>query len=401
MTYPVWFHHLYMAGLKLAARYLPITKPTMFIGHGAVSQLCHSVGLMGCRRVLVVTDSGMVELGFAAQLQTKLESYGVDSTLFADVVPDPTYTEAQRGHMRYQQQQCDAVVALGGGSPMDCAKVIAALATNKRSVKQLSGLLKVRQPPAPLFVIPTTAGTGSEVTVAAVVSNPLSHQKTPLMDPKLMPLVAALDPDLMMGLPAHITAQTGIDALTHAIEAYLSRNATPETDRHALAAFRLITDNLESAVKVGSNRAVRLNMSLAAYYAGLAFTKASLGYVHAIAHTLGSQYQIPHGLANALALPHVMQFSKSHAAAKMKALAVAGGVASEQSTPESAAQALIDYIHQLCAAIGLPHYLEEIQEEDIAAMVAQALKEAYWNYPVPKLMSPKDCQSIFRLLMRQ
>ncbi|MDG2671019.1 iron-containing alcohol dehydrogenase, partial [Vibrio parahaemolyticus] len=203
--------------------------------------------------------------------------------------------------------QSEAILALGGGSAIDCAKVIAARVSNKRSIKKLSGLFKVWRTPAPLFVIPTTSGTGSEVTIAAVVSDPNTHLKTPLMDPKLVPIMAALDPDLLIGLPAKITADTGIDALTHAVEAYISRNATPETQAYSVAAIKLIFRYLPKAVAQGGDIEARYKMAMASYYAGLAFTKASLGYVHAFAHNLGARYGLPHGMANGLALLPVLK----------------------------------------------------------------------------------------------
>ena len=389
-----WLHRLYMFGLKIAAKVLPITKPTLFIGRDALKQLCHSVSIMGVNKVLIVTDAGIVKLGFAKKLAFEFERVGVQCAIYSDVLPDPTYDQVDAGLVIYREQQCQGVVAIGGGSPIDCAKVIAACATNNKPVRRLVGLLKVWKSPAPLFVIPTTAGTGSEVTVAAVVSDPVSHQKTPVMDPKLVPIAAALDPSLMLALPASITAQTGMDALTHAIEAYISSNATAETDRYALAAINLIDENLEKAVRFGQNATARQNMALASYYAGLAFTKASLGYVHAIAHTLGAKYGTPHGLANAVVLPHVLEFSKCKAESRLAALASTLNLTNAYVPDRDKAQALIDYVRALQTKLDLPTHFDNIRQEHVSELAKQSLHEARWNYPVPRYMQLEECEQL-------
>lgn len=389
-----WLHRVYMWCLKVAAKVLPISKPTLFLGKDALKQLCHSVSIMDINKVLLVTDSGLVKLGFAKKLTFEFERVGVHCEIYEGVEPDPTYRHVEEGLSLYRRHRCQAVVALGGGSSIDCAKVIAARATNDKPIQRLVGLLKVWKAPAPIFVIPTTAGTGSEVTVAAVVSDPITHQKTPIMDPKLVPIAAALDPNLMLALPAHITAQTGMDALTHAIEAYLSDNATQETDRYALAAFSLIDDNLEKAVKFGQNALARQNMALASYYAGLAFTKASLGYVHAIAHTLGAKYGTPHGLANAVVLPHVLEFSKSEAQERMAKLADTLELTNSHVSDSIKAQAFIDYIKQLQKSLDLPSHFDHILQEHITELAKQSLHEARWNYPVPKYMQQEECEQL-------
>ena len=389
-----WLHRLYMLGLKIAAKVLPISKPTLFIGKDALKQLCHSVSIMGIDKVLIVTDQGIVKLGFAKKLAFEFERVGVHSAIYSDVLPDPTYDQVEAGLAIYHEQQCQGVVAIGGGSPIDCAKVIAACATNNKPVRRLVGLLKVWKSPAPTFVIPTTSGTGSEVTVAAVVSDPKTHQKTPVMDPKLVPIAAALDPSLMLALPAPITAQTGMDALTHAIEAYISCNATAETDRYALAAITLIDENLEKAVKFGQNATARQNMALASYYAGLAFTKASLGYVHAIAHTLGAKYGTPHGLANAVVLPHVLEFSKCAAEANMAKLSTALNLTNQYTPNREKAQALIEYVKTLQKTLDLPSHFDHIRHEHVNELARQSLHEARWNYPVPRYMEQEQCEKL-------
>ncbi len=241
----------YTKGLKIAAHVLPLPRPTLFSGSGAVSELLEAISDLGFRRLLLVTDEGLVRIDMVGKVLEQTQGLGLQVGVFSEVKPDPTYDQVEDGLRAYNASQSEAILALGGGSAIDCAKVIAARVSNKRSIKKLSGLFKVWRTPAPLFVIPTTSGTGSEVTIAAVVSDPNTHLKTPLMDPKLVPIMAALDPDLLIGLPAKITADTGIDALTHAVEAYISRNATPETQAYSVAAIKLIFRYLPKASRNG------------------------------------------------------------------------------------------------------------------------------------------------------
>ncbi|MGC9403488.1 iron-containing alcohol dehydrogenase [Vibrio genomosp. F10] len=387
-------HKMYMRVLKVAAKFLPISKPTLFFGKDSLSQLCHSVSIMGVNRVLVVSDEGIEKLGFIKRLVFEFERVGVHCEVFNGVIPDPTYDQVEAGLALYHKHKCHGVVAIGGGSSIDCAKVIAACVTNKKPIEKLVGILRVWKAPAPLFVLPTTAGTGSEVTVAAVVSDPKTHLKTPLMDPKLVPIAAALDPSLMLALPAHITAQTGMDALTHAVEAYISGNATAETDRYAIAAVKLIDENLVKAVKFGQNSTARQRMALASYYGGLAFTKASLGYTHAIAHSIGAKYGTPHGLANAIILPYVLEHSKFEAKGRLANLADTLDIVDRRASDTVKAQAFIDYIKALCLKLDLPGHFDVIIDEHVSELAQQSLREAHWNYPVPRYMQQEECEQL-------
>ncbi len=392
-------HKAYIKALKLAAVIIPIPKPTLFLGKESHKQLCQSISLLGIKRVLIITDVGICNSGLVEKLESELVRAGVESAVFNKVTPDPTYDQVELGLESFKRERCEGILALGGGSPIDCAKVVAARVTNKKSVKRLTGLLKVWRTPSPLFVIPTTSGTGSEVTVAAVVSDPETHEKTPLLDPRLVPMLIALDPVFSMGLPPRITAQTGMDALTHAVEAFISVNATEETDRYAKAAITLIHENLLKAYIYGQNSAVRQNMSLASYYAGLAFTKASLGYVHAISHTLGAKYGTPHGLANAMLLPHVLEFSKPNVTPRLAELADLINVSDNKGTPSMKAKAFIEYVRILQSKLHIPERLDTILDEHIPEIAKTALYEAQWNYPVPKQMSQAQCEAlIYKLL---
>ncbi|MGI9916735.1 iron-containing alcohol dehydrogenase [Vibrio owensii] len=382
----------YTNGLKVAAYVLPLPKPTLFSGPGSIHELTEAIADLGFRKLLLVTDEGLVKIGMAEQVAESARTRGLDVALYAEVKPDPTYDQVERGLNVCLESGCDAILALGGGSAMDCAKVIAARVTNKKSIKRLAGLFRVWRTPAPLFVIPTTSGTGSEVTVAAVVSEPDTHHKTPLMDPKLVPLMAALDANLLVGLPAKITADTGIDALTHAIEAYISRNATTETKAYSVAAIKLIFQYLPHAVEEGSDIQARQKMAMASYYAGLAFTKASLGYVHAFAHNLGAKYGLPHGMANGLALLPVLRFSFSEIEPQLTALSEALIDAQSEAMPN--AQAFLDRLEGLYNEIGIEQTSSLLKTSDTDELVTLILKEAHWNYPVPKFMNEEECAQL-------
>lgn len=388
-----------MNALKVAAKVIPMPKPTLFSGPGSSIEMCEAIAQMGTQNVLIVTDEVLNKLGILDNIKQSLEENGIRYVIYDGVLPDPTYDQVEAGLAMYKENGCEAILAVGGGSPIDAAKVIAARVTNNRPIKKLSGFFKVWKAPAPFFAIPTTAGTGSEVTIAAVVSDPVTHQKTPLMDPKLVPMMAALDASLMTGLPAHVTSATGMDALTHAVEAFISKNASADTDSYAIAATRLIMQNLEKVVEKGDDLEGRQNMALASYYAGLAFTKASLGYVHAISHNFGAKYGTPHGLGNAIVLPYVLDYSKEEAKERLAKLAEVSGLAKGGETDLELAQKFIDRIREMNAKFGIPAHLEALKKEDIPAIAKLALKEAHLNYPVPRYMDQSTCEQFISQML--
>ena len=389
-------YRTYTNGLKVAAYVLPFPKPTLFSGPGSLDELTEAIADLNFKKLLLVTDEGLVKIGVARQVLESANAKGLKTVLFSEVKPDPTYDQVESGLTAYFESGCDAILALGGGSSIDCAKVIAARVTNRKSIKRMAGLFRVWRTPAPLFVIPTTSGTGSEVTIAAVVSEPSTHLKTPLIDPKLVPLMAALDANLLIDLPAKITADTGIDALTHAIEAYISRNATKETKAYSLAAIKLIFQYLPLAVKEGSGIEPRQKMAMASYYAGLAFTKASLGYVHAFAHSLGSKYGLPHGMANGLALLPVLRFSLSEITPHLTA--ISENLEGIQGEGRPNAESFLDKLEGLLDAIGVEQTSTLLQSEDTDELVHLILKEAHWNYPVPKFMNEEECARLLGVI---
>lgn len=390
-------HGTYVGLFRRLSKLVPDRVPPTFVGPEATAELCESIARSGARKVLVVTDAMLVGIGLVARVVDALRAAGVEAAVYDGVEPDPTLAHVEAGLARLEAEGCDAVLAVGGGSPMDAAKVIAAAATNGRDPVRLEGMFKVRRPPLPLYAIPTTAGTGSEVTIAAVVSDPTTHTKKFFVDPKLLPAMAALDPTLMTGLPPHVTAATGMDALTHAVEAFVSRTATPQTDAWALAAVRLVFANLPTAHARGGDLQARKAMSLASWYAGLAFGRTSVGYVHAIAHTFGALYGTPHGLANAIALPGVLEFSFEPAQERLARLAEAVGL--DGAGDAEKARAFIAAVRDLKAKVDVPATLDALREEDVPRIARQALAEAHLNYPVPRYMGQAECEDLLRRML--
>jgi alcohol dehydrogenase len=371
----------------------PQPRPVVYVGAGAAQQLCRSIGQLGMKNVLVVTDKPLLELGLVDVALQALAQQGVTTHIYDGVLPDPTVSVVEAGLAVLKQHQCDAVLAFGGGSSLDSAKVIALAAANDMSIAECVGFNKAKKPRLPLFTIPTTAGTGSEVTLAAVLSDDETHAKLPVADFKLIPDAAALDPVIMQGLPPHMTAATGMDALTHAIESYIGTWSTEETSNYGRAATKLILDNLQQAFDNGQDLPAREAMALASYYAGLAFTQAMVGYVHAVSHQLGAHYGVPHGLGNAMVLPHVLELLKGAAAGKLAELAVHAGIGAAGEPESALAQKLIDRVWELNAAIGIPRTTDVIQEQDIESIVVAALKEGN-GYPVPRFIERSECEAL-------
>jgi alcohol dehydrogenase len=388
-----------MKTLKGLVKTLPFPKPTLFTGPGSSLELCEAVSLMGVRKLLIVTDAMLVKIGLLEEMEKRLETLGIRFVVYDGILPDPTIDQIEAGLKILKRERCQAILAVGGGSPIDAAKVIAARATNNKPVSKMEGMFKVFSAPLPLFAVPTTAGTGSEVTIAAVVSDPGRKKKSAIMDPKLVPMMAALDGSLMTGLPPNVTAATGMDALTHAVEAYISANALPETDAYALAATRLIMENLPTAVATGKNVEARQSMAFASYYAALAFTRAGVGYVHAISHNFGAYYHTPHGLGNAIVLPYVLEYSKQNCIKRLARLAEASGLREKGDRPQTLANKFIEHIRTMNAEFGIPSRLEALERSDIPDIARAALKEAHFTYAVPKYMDQRTCERLISKML--
>ncbi len=394
------YYRSFQVIMKYAMFIFDWSEPELLEGPGAVKRLPALIKSKGIRKVLVVTDKGLMGLNLLDGLFGALTEAGVDYAVFDGVQPNPTIDNIEDARAMYLENGCEAVVAFGGGSPMDCAKAAAARVTNpKTSVRKMRGTLRVFHKPALIFAVPTTAGTGSETTVAAVVSDPETHEKNPINDPKLRPKYAVLDPELTVGLPPHITSTTGMDALTHAVEAYIGRSNVRSTEAYAEKAVKLIFGNLEKVYANGKDIDGRNNMLKASYYAGMAFTRAYVGYVHAIGHNLGGMYGIPHGLAMSVILPYVLDYYGKTAQFRLARLAEISG-ACTLGSDETKAAAFIQEIRDMNARMNIPDGFEQIKEEDIPTLVKRALKEANPLYPVPKIMNEEDCAAVIRRLMR-
>jgi alcohol dehydrogenase len=382
------------------SRVVAIPRPTLFVGPGAAVRLCRSMGQFGFKRVVIVTDAVLVRLGLVEPLQRALEAQGIDVAVHDGITPDPTYPVLAAGHDAVKAHRSDAILAVGGGSAIDAAKVIGAMVVTGKTPAQLIGMLKVSKPMLPLFAIPTTAGTGSEVTVAAVVTDPVAHVKAAVIDPKLVPRAAALDPELMRGMPRPITAATGMDALTHAVEAYINRWPHAETAQHCTAAVRMIFAHLQRAWDDGNDLEAREAMALASFYAGLAFTKAYVGYVHAFSHKIGGMYGVPHGLANAITLPYVLDFLKDEPRVRdrLAELALVIGAGSPGEPGHVLAQRFVDRVRELNRAIGIPEKMAALKAADVPAIARAAMIEAARDYPVPKVMTLAEGEALLRRL---
>lgn len=394
------YYRAYQAGMKRVLAILPFPVPELFTGAGSLGELPGIIRSQGADPVFVVTDRGLMEAGPAQRLLDALEGNRIAFTLYDDVQPNPTIQNVEDGLRLYLAKRCKGIVAFGGGSPMDCAKLIGARAANpRRSVRAMKGLFKVRKKLPPLFAVPTTAGTGSETTVVAVISDPETHEKFAAVDLKLLPAVAVLDPELMLGLPPPITAATGMDALTHAVEAYIGRFGTKFTDENAEKAVRIIFEVLEDIYRDGSDLEKRNRMALASFYGGSAFTRAYVGYVHAIAHNMGGLYGVPHGLANAIILPHVLRFSRKEAEEKLARLARVGGLGGESDSDEVLSYRFIEKIEDMNRNMKIPTTIKELQKQDIPLIAERALKEANPDYPVPRIMSREECEALVGKLL--
>ena len=395
------YYRTYQKVMKLSVNFLDWTPPKLLKGAGAIKELPELVKSQGINNVLVVTDKGLMSLHLLDSLFEGLEKAGVKYSVFDSVQPNPTIYNVEDALKMYKENNCQGIIAFGGGSPMDCAKVTGARVVKpNQSAPDMRGVLKILKKLPPFFAVPTTAGTGSECTIAAVISNPDTHEKNSIMDPVLRPKYAVLDPELTVGLPPHITSTTGMDALTHAVEAFIGKSNTKQTEDDALIATKLVFENIEDAYNDGKNIKARENMLVASYHAGLAFTRAYVGYVHAIAHNLGGMYNIPHGLANAVILPYVLDYFGESAYSRLAILADVAGVSGQAQGEREKAKNFIAAIRDLNAKMGIPDKFDQIKDEDIQLIAERALMEGNPLYPVPKIMDLEDCKAIIKKLQK-
>ena len=383
----------FQGAFRIALPFLPYREPAIVPSCAALGKVLRDNNISS---LLIVTDKGIVNNGLLSSLEEVLSAAAIAYTVYADIQPNPTVNNVEAALSLYRSRRCNGIIAIGGGSSIDCGKAVGArVAYPKRSVNRLGGKLKVWRRLPPFIAIPTTAGTGSEATVAALITDPSTHHKYALMSFPLIPHYAVLDASLTYSLPPHLTSTTGMDALTHAIEAYIGRSTTKETRRLALEAVRLVFENVEKAYTNGTDHAARENMLHAAYKGGLAFSKSYVGYIHAVAHALGGRYGTPHGLANAVILPYVLEAYGPCIHKKLHALAVAAGVCKKEATPEEGARSFMAAIRALNQKMSIPTKLPGIRKEDIPSLAKHAAKEANPLYPVPKLMTEKELGKFF------
>ena len=379
-------------GMKLALHVLPWSIPQTLEGPGSIKQLPAFIKANGHKNVFIVTDQTLMNLHLLDDMIAAMDEIGLSYALFDKVTPNPTDVCVEEGVALYKKHQCDSIIAFGGGSPMDCAKGIAArIARPNKSIKQLQGVLRVLRPVPTIYAVPTTAGTGSETTVAAVITCVKDHHKASINDIFLMPKYAVLDPELTVGLPPHITSTTGMDALSHAVEAYTNStyNTKLENDL-AKKAVKLIYENLETAYQDGSNLEARQNMQLAAFYAGRSFSRGCVGYVHAIGHALGGLYNTPHGVAMSALLPLVMKKYGKAAHLRLAELYDASGMQGGAHTTEEKANAFIAWMEEMKVRMNIPMYPPTLELKDIDEIAERAYKEGNPLYPTPVTWSKDD-----------
>lgn len=382
---------------KLAIPILPYRSPRQLSCVDEIPSLLKEKNI-SC--VLIVTDKALHSFGLIDPLKRRLIDAGIRYAVFDETVPNPTVRNVEDARELYIMKNCGGIIGFGGGSAMDCAKMTGArIARPNKSVKQLRGLFKILKRLPFTIAVPTTSGTGSETTATALITDSDTKHKFTVNDLSLIPHAAVLDPAVTLSLPPHITATTGMDAMTHAVEAYIGRSTVKSTREDAIRAVQLICKNLETAFGDGKNIDARRNMLLASFYAGRSFAKSYVGYCHAVAHSLGGKYNTPHGLANAVLLPHVLEAYGSSVYNKLKQLAVAIDLADESTPAETAAKRFIEMIRQMNQSMGIPEKLRGIRRSDIPFMAAKAEKEANPFYPVPKLMTRRELEEFYYDIM--
>ena len=381
------FCRVFQAVFKLAIPILPYRSPRVC---RSVAEIPGILAEKGVRNVMIVTDGFLHLSGKLEPLKQALRDSGIACTVYDEVVPNPTVWNVEMARERYLANGCQALIGFGGGSAIDCAKAVGArIACPKLSIPKMKGILKIWLPIPLLIAVPTTAGTGSETTLATVITDDKTCHKFPINDFPLIPKVAVLDPEMTRSLPKHLTATTGMDALTHAIEAYIGNSTTKDTRKDALTACKLIAENLEIAYENGDNMDARANMLEAAFLAGRAFSKSYVGYCHAVAHSLGGQYHTPHGLANAVLLPYILESYGASIEKKARDIAAAMGLS------DTSPAGLIAHIRLMNQRMDIPTTLPGIREADIPKLARFADKEANPLYPVPRLFDAKELERFY------
>ena len=388
---------IFQTAFRIAIPLMPYRRPETLESVEDVPRILKGLGI---DRAIIVTDPGVVKLGLTKHLEAALTANGVEYALFGETVPNPTTQTVAAAIDVYRKHDCRAIIAVGGGSSMDCAKAVGILAVHPgKKLARFKGILKVWKKIPPLFAIPTTAGTGSETTLAAIITDANTRHKYAINSFPLIPRYAVLDPEMTVSLPPSLTASTGLDALTHAVEAYIGRSTTRQTREDALEAVRLIFGNLERAWENGGDVEARRNMLHAAYRAGCAFTVSYVGYVHAVAHSLGGEYDAPHGYANALLLPMVLREYGAVIHGKLAELARAAGLDVANKSDAEAAEMFIRAIEDMKRRFGIGDTIAKLRREDIRKLSKYADSEGNPLYPVPVLMDARELERFYEMIL--
>ncbi len=388
------YYRTYQTIFKLALPILPYREPAIINNNLDMIEVLKNNNIAS---VLLVTDKGIHKLGLTTSLETAIGDAGINLAVFDETVPNPTTENVENCLKLYKNNNCGAIIAFGGGSVMDCAKATGALiARPNKTLSQMKGILKVRKKLPLLIAVPTTAGTGSETTLAAVITDSITRHKYAINDFPLIPKYALLNPELTVGLPKHITSTTGMDALTHAIEAYIGRSTTKQTRKCALYAIKTIFENLLEAYNNPTNIEARKNLLHASYNAGVAFTKSYVGYVHAVAHSLGGKYNVAHGLANAIILPYVLKMYGKKIFKKLWQIGVYCNLFDNSTSYEEGAKIIIEKIEQMNSDMNIGKSLDMIKYEDISSLSKTAEHEANPLYPVPVIYTAKQLETIYK-----
>ncbi len=384
--------------LRIALPFLPYRKPKILKNNDEVVKILASHKKLN---VFLMTDNTIEKLRLIDSLKETLKNNNIKVTIFTDITPNPTTDNVANALQVYKENSCDSIIAFGGGSVMDCAKAMGArVVCPKKCLAKMKGIMKVMKRLPLLIAVPTTAGTGSETTLAAVITDSQTRHKYAINSFPLIPHYALLDANLTIGLPKFITATTGMDALTHAIEAYIGRSTTKETRKMALEAINAILNNILEVYENPTNLEARNNMLLASFKAGVAFTQSYVGYVHAIAHSLGGKYNTPHGLANAVILPYVLKSFGKSVYKKLWKIGISVNLFNQQTSYEEGARLFIDKIEGLNAKMNIPNKIDVLCEEDISSLAKTAEKEANPLYPVPKLFTVKELEKIYYQILK-
>ena len=372
------------------------TKDSVLIkGNGSILKIPFLFKKEKINCILVITTNGTMKRGTLNELFRLLEENGLNYSIYSEVLPDPTIVCIEKAVRQYKKHGCQGIVAIGGGSVIDCAKIVGArIACPKKSVKQMAGMLKIRKKLPTIFAVPTTAGTGSEITAGAVITDGKNHYKYPILDLCLVPDYAILDPKLTLTLPKEITAATAMDALTHAVEAYTNRFASKKAKKSARYAVKLMKDNILVAYSDEENLEARKNLLFASYHAGIAITNAYVGYVHAIAHAIGGMYGVTHGVANAVILPKVLELYGSSCEKELAQLADL--ISLDGNTEKEKARNFIQLLYRWNEKMNLPKSLDMIRESDFKELRRRILKEANPTYPVPSIWNEKQVEKALR-----